>query len=161
MARLALKVAAPRGVPVLLNDDLELARRLPVQGVHLGQQDAPATEARRLLGPEAWIGVSTHSLAEVEAAQRGPATHLGLGACFATATQPRARPLQSAARTRCLAATLLPVFAIGGVTPENLPELVEAGVRRVAVSACVLESLDPGEVARRLQRILAAADSNL
>lgn len=141
-------------VPVLINDDLEAARQLPVQGVHLGQADRPAAEARRLLGEEAWIGVSTHSRDELAQALAGPATHVGLGACFKTATKQGACVLLREVLQAALMNSPRPVFAIGGITPDNLSELLPLGVRRIAVSSCILQSDDPEATSARLRTLL-------
>lgn len=155
--REVLAVTEPRGVPVLVNDDLEVAARLPVAGVHLGQEDASPEEARRLLGDAAWIGLSTHSVAEVVASARPTVTHLGLGAWFATGTRPGSPVLAREAARAAVAAADRPLFAIGGITPDHLPELVSLGVRRVAVSSAILSAEEPGEVARRLRESLPRA----
>jgi len=153
-ARLLLDVASQEGIPVLINDDLEVARKLPVAGVHLGQEDATPEEARRVLGDEAWIGFSTHNLFEVVTAAVRPVTHLGLGACFPTATKPGASVLPRGTLQRAHALHGPPLFAIGGIGPENVRRLVECGVKRIAVSASILRSPDPEAAAAALRAAL-------
>ncbi len=153
-----VELAAERKVPVLINDDVEAARLLKVEGVHLGREDMPAAQARRLLGEKAWIGVSTHCLRELEEAQKA-ATHVGLGACFATTTKQRARRLDREVLRSVLLEARIPVFAIGGIGVDNLDELVSLGVTRIAVSAAILSSTDPAGTAALLRSKLPARES--
>jgi thiamine-phosphate pyrophosphorylase len=121
VARELLAITEPANVPLLIDDDVAAARKLgsAIAGVHLGQEDLPVEMARARLGNDAWIGVSTHAELEVGWSERTSATHYGLGACFATATKRAHRLLtfESHARAR---ARQRPVFAIGGITPENV-----------------------------------------
>lgn len=149
-----------RRVPILLNDEVEAARRLPVQGVHLGQSDLPVAEARRRLGAEAWIGLSTHSVVEVEAAEVLPVTHVGMGCCFPTSTKDTAVLLDLAELRRALQRSRLPLFAIGGIHAGNLPVLRSAGVTRIAVSATILQAADPEHAAAQLRQLLDDAPSS-
>ncbi len=134
------------GVPVVVDDDVAVARAAGAAGVHLGQDDLPPEAARRVLGPEALIGWSTHDLDQVEAAARsGAVDYVGFGPAFPTATKGYAAGLGPAAVAEAVAASPLPVLAIGGITPENrwrLPR--EAGV---AVCAALCGAERPAEVA--------------
>ena len=144
------------GVPLLINDDPVLAVRSGAQGAHVGQSDMPALRAREILGPERWLGVSTHDHAQIRAAEAAGADYLGFGPCFPTPTKGYTEGQPPEAIRQAMSATLLPVFAIGGISPHNLPELVELGVRRAAVSSCILQAEHPAEVAATLARMLAA-----
>lgn len=157
-ARELLAITEPANVPLLINDDVEAARKLgaAVAGVHLGQEDLPVEMARARLGNDAWIGVSTHDEFEVGWSERTSATHYGLGACFATATKREHRLLTFDELTRALARAKRPVFAIGGITPENVGMLVRSGVTRVAVSAAILGAADPQEATARIRAALPA-----
>ena len=141
-------------VPVLVNDDPQAAAALPVAGVHLGQADLPVNEARRLLGDEAWIGLSTHSAQEVRAAQTTSATHLGLGCCFATASKTVPGLLSEAEIRDAAAAAPIPLFAIGGISHDRIATLRALGIRRVAVSSAILQAQDPQAEARRIRNSL-------
>jgi thiamine-phosphate pyrophosphorylase len=151
-ARDLLRVTAPAGVPLLINDDVEAARRLggAVAGVHLGAEDLPIEIARARLPKDAWIGASAHSAEEIEWYERTSATHCGLGACFATATKKGGPLLSFDQLARALAVARRPVFAIGGITPTNVGMLVAAGVTRVAVAASILCADDPAAAAARI-----------
>ena len=160
LARALLAVTAPRGVPLLINDDVEAAAALvgEVAGVHLGQGDVPVAVARARLGEGASIGLSTHSRAELIAGQSGSASHFGLGACFPTATKLDHHVLASAELAAAGAVATRPLFAIGGITPDNVHELVALGIRRVAVSSSLLTARDPRAAAASLRERLVAAD---
>ena len=146
-----------RRVALLINDDVEAAARLAgvVAGVHLGQHDTPVAEARARLGPAAWVGLSTHSRAELEAGHATSATHFGLGACFATTTKPDHRLLARAELAAAVALSRRPLFAIGGITPGNVGELAAVGISRVAVSHALLSARDPRAAAAAIRAALA------
>ena len=119
----------------------------------------PAEEARARIGPDRLLGVSTHDEAEIaEAAGRG-ADHVGLGPCFPTGTKHLERAPGGAELVRrgVAAAGDLPVFPIGGITPDHVAFLAAAGARRVAVGAGVLEASDPVEAVRRIHALLPEA----
>lgn len=155
-----LKAAlAPLGVPLLVNDRVDVALAAGADGVHLGQTDMPAAEARQLLGPGAVIGVSVATEADAAGVDRGAVDYVGLGPVFATATKADApAPLSRdafAALVRALAP--LPVVAIGGVTAGNLAAPVRDGASGIAVVSAVCASPDPEAAARWLREAVEAA----
>ncbi|MEY3160096.1 MAG: hypothetical protein RIT25_87, partial [Planctomycetota bacterium] len=103
-----------------------------------------------------WIGVSTHSVAQITAATEDGASYVGFGPCFATPTKGYAegKPIEEIAEA--VRACQLPLFAIGGIHAANLPQLLRAGVRRIAVSSAILQADDPEAAARELCAILRA-----
>lgn len=143
-------------VPLLVNDDVMLAVRSEVAGAHVGQDDMPADAARKLLFGR-WLGVSTHTLGQIDAAAAARADYVGFGPCHATETkgyvEGLSRDAVAAAAARCQELSL-PMFAIGGITAENLPPLWSLGVRRVAVSSYVLRHDDPARAAAALRDVL-------
>jgi thiamine-phosphate pyrophosphorylase len=149
-AELAAAVCRHHGVPFILNDRPDLALECGADGVHVGQDDAPAALARRLVGPEAIVGLSTHAPAELDASAKEPVDYLSVGPVNPTPTKP-GRPgtgldyLTYAARH-----TTLPWFVTGGVTPETIPAMVAAGARRFVVVRYLTEATDPFDHARRL-----------
>ena len=149
--RTVVAIAAPYGVPVVVNDDPIAAERSGAAGLHLGQNDAPLAVARRALGRPMWIGISTHALAEVERARQEGADMLGFGPIFETSTKAAGRPIGTAdlERARDLAAPL-PVFPIGGVNVANAGLLAAEGVHQAAVSSAVLGAEDPTATVRAL-----------
>ncbi len=133
-ARSLLHLCRDFGVPLLINDDLALARRISAQGVHLGRGDADPREARRLLGAEAIIGFSCYN--QFQRAQLGRdwgANYLAFGRFFPSRTKPQAVQADPALLVRAKRALGLPLVAIGGLTPENSPPLIAAGADLLAV----------------------------
>jgi thiamine-phosphate pyrophosphorylase len=134
----------------IVNDDPHLAAELKADGVHVGQEDISPAEARQILGPEAIIGLSTHSREQVEAAAEQPVDYISVGPIWETPTK-EGRPgtglelIREAARIASL-----PWFAIGGINPENVAEVVEAGARRICVVRAIKDAADPAEAARAL-----------
>lgn len=145
-------------VLVLVNDRPDVARALGerIDGLHLGADDAPPALARALLGPEVLIGLSTHSAADVVAAQDLPLDYLGFGPVHPTATKGYAHGLGSEAAWIAARASAFPVFPIGGIDETNAAELSEVG--RAAVGRAILAAEDPGEAAASLQRLLDPAE---
>jgi thiamine-phosphate pyrophosphorylase len=124
-------------------------------GVHLGQEDLPLQEARRLLGPDALIGVSTHDIYQVRRAILEGASYIGVGPTFPSQTKTfEAFPGLDFIRA-AVAETTLPAFALGGITLENVGDVVAAGCRRTAVGQALCAAEDPRAAARILQLALA------
>jgi len=144
-----LAICSAAGVPVIVNDFVELAVTTSAAGAHVGQEDMPAAVARGLLGKKV-LGVSTHTVAQVLAAQAAGADYVGLGPCFATATKGYQSGLPRDVLREALAIARVPVFLIGGITPENLPELRSLGDSRIAVASAILGAPSPRAAARRL-----------
>lgn len=139
------------GALFIVNDRPDIARLAEADGVHLGQDDLPVKEARRVVGPDALIGVSTHSVEQVRQAILDGADYLGVGPTFPSRTKafeafPGLDFVQAVATE-----TSLPAFVLGGVGPENVGQVVAAGGRRVAVGAAVCRADDPEPVARVLR----------
>jgi thiamine-phosphate pyrophosphorylase len=144
------------GVLFILNDRPDLARLAEADGVHVGQDELPVQEVRRIVGPDALIGVSTHDLRQVRRAVLDGASYLGVGPTFPSGTKefPDFPGLELV--RQAMAETSLPAFAIGGITVQTLPEVVAAGARRVAVSGAICRAEDPGAAAAAMRRVLDA-----
>ena len=149
VAGIALRSACKdAGVPLLINDDAALAAELGADGVHLGEHDGDIASARRLLGDDAIIGASCYD--DIERARRlaaEGASYLAFGAFFPSPTKPNARRA-SLQLLRDSAHLGLPRVAIGGITPDNAPSLVDAGADLVAVISGVFDAPDPVAAAR-------------
>jgi thiamine-phosphate pyrophosphorylase len=149
---------AATGVPFILNDRPDLALACGADGVHVGQDDTPPGVARRILGPDAIIGFSTHAPAEWDGAADEEVDYLSAGPVSATPTKP-GRPgtglsyVEYAARS----GEPRPWFVTGGVTPETVPALAAAGARRFVVVRYLTESADPAAAARRLRAAIEEA----
>jgi thiamine-phosphate pyrophosphorylase len=134
----------------IVNDDPHLAAELRADGVHVGQEDIGPAEARRILGPEAIIGLSTHTREQIEAASEEPIDYVSVGPIWATPTKEgRSATGLELIREAARIATV-PWFAIGGINPENIEEVVAAGARRICVVRAIKEGDDPAEAARAL-----------
>lgn len=138
------------GVLFIVNDRPDIARLVEADGVHLGQDDLPVKEARRILGPEALIGVSTHNLQQLRQAILDGASYVGVGPSFPSGTKDFAELAGLEFVRQAMAETTLPAFVIGGVNRETVGAAVAAGARRVAVSAAITGSDDPRTVAAAL-----------
>jgi thiamine-phosphate pyrophosphorylase len=144
------RVTAELGVPLIVNDRPDVAAIAGADGVHLGQADLDPTAVRATFGERMVIGLSTHARAELERAGEAPVDYCGLGPVFDTATKGLAGSGLRLVR-EALPHARMPVFLIGGIAPENLPSLVEAGARRVAVSRAICGAADPRAAAAALR----------
>jgi len=150
-ARALTALCARHGVPFLVNDRADLAALADADGVHVGQDDLSVADARAVLGPDAWVGVSCHSVAEARAAVRDGADYLGFGSVFPTRTKADAGAPRGvdALGEICLAVPLA-VFAIGGVGAENIADVRVAGAAGAAVISAILGAQEPGRAAAEL-----------
>jgi len=147
------------GVPMIVNDDVDLALALEAAGAHVGQDDVPAAEARARLGPHRLLGVSTHDHEQLAAAAEAGADYVGFGPCYPTPTKGYDRGVGADAVAAAVRATRLPLFAIGGIDPERARALAAAGCTRVAVAAAILGSDDPEAAARALRTAIGEGTS--
>ena len=134
-AESAVRVARDRGAKIIINDRVDIALALKADGVHLGQEDLGPAAARRILGANAIIGFSTHSLEQARLAAQLPVDYVAIGPIFSTSTKPSTnRPvgLDGLARLR-EALGGVPLVAIGGITSENIAAVIKAGADVVAV----------------------------
>ena len=144
-------MCADHGVPFVLNDRPDLALECGADGVHVGQDDAPPSLARRILGPDAVVGFSTHAPAELDASVSEPADYVSVGPVAPTPTKP-GRPGTGLDYLRYAAATATrPWFVTGGVTPGTVGDMLDAGARRFVVVRWLTESDDPAAAARALR----------
>ncbi len=132
----------------IVNDQAELAIACAADGVHLGQDDASPQEVRRLIGQDALIGLSTHSIEQVEAAR--DADYISVGPVFATPTKPEYEPVGTELVRQASERAAVPFFAIGGIDADNVGEVLDAGASRVAVVRAIRDAAEPGETARTL-----------
>jgi thiamine-phosphate pyrophosphorylase len=142
------------GALLIINDRPDIARLAEADGVHVGQDDLPVKEARRILGPEGLIGVSTHNLGQVRQAIVDGASYIGVGPTFSSGTKEFAELAGVDFVRQVVAETRLPAFVIGGVTPENVEPLVAAGARRIAVSQAICQAKEPRQVAAKLRSMI-------
>lgn len=136
------------GVPFLVNDRPDLAQAVGADGVHVGQEDTGLTEARNLLGPNALLGGSAHTVEEALAAQAAGADYLGCGAVFGSGTKHNVSQMPLETLTAICQAVDIPVVAIGGVSLDNLPLLADTGIAGVAVISGLFAAEDKTEAAQ-------------
>jgi thiamine-phosphate pyrophosphorylase len=154
-----VSVLAPLKVPLVVNDRADVAALAGVNGVHVGQEDLDAEKARQVVGPEKLVGVSTHNLEQFQRAAASSADYIAVGPIFATGTKSNPDPvvgMEFVRRVRLL--TDKPIVAIGGITLERAPEIIESGADSVAVISDILCSPEPGMRARQYIDVLGATN---
>ncbi len=160
-ARLVRSICHAHGVPFILNDRPDLALEVEADGVHLGQDDAPVALARRILGPDAIIGLSTHDRSDLDGVvapaglvgTAGPdVSYISAGPVEATPTKPGRPGTGLGYLELATQQSPVPVFVTGGVTPEKIPQLARAGARHFVVVRYLTEAGDPHHAARILRQ---------
>ena len=149
-----LPLTRAAGVALIINDRIGVAGAVGADGVHLGQEDPPVAEARRLLGPGQLIGKSTHSLEQALAAEADGASYIGLGPVFPTPTKPDSGSIGPGLIAQVTARVRIPIVCIGGIELSTLPTVLGAGARCVAVVRAVCAAEDPEAAARALRQAL-------
>jgi thiamine-phosphate pyrophosphorylase len=139
------KVASEMGVTFIVNDRCDLALAVDADGVHLGQGDLPYGYARTIMGPAKLIGLSTHNMDQVKEAETLKPDYIGFGPIFKPGSKQDHDPVVGIEGLRAVRSlTALPIFAIGGVTLENVGEVMQAGATGVAVISAILDAPDVG-----------------
>jgi thiamine-phosphate pyrophosphorylase len=156
-AKAAIQVAREHDVKIIINDRVDLAMALDADGVHLGQEDVPPEAARRMLGPRAIIGLSTHNLEQARLAAQLPVDYVAIGPIFKTSTKKSSdRPvgLRGLERVREVVGNI-PLVAIGGITLENMELVLKAGADVVAVIRGIWNPAN--QAAPKIRRLLSAS----
>ena len=150
--------ARRRGALFAVNDRADIARAAGADVLHLGQGDLPLAIAREIVGPDTLIGLSTHDRDQTAAAAAGAADYFCVGPCWPTPTKPgREAPGLRLVRAAAELRTDKPWFAIGGIDPQRLPDVLDAGARRIVVVRAITAAEDPRAAAHQLRSALAAA----
>jgi thiamine-phosphate pyrophosphorylase len=131
------------GALFIVNDDPYLANELSADGVHVGQDDIDPGEARRIMGADAIIGLSTHSRAQIEAAASEPVDYISVGPIWETPTKEGRPPTGLELIRTAVESATVPWFAIGGIHPTNVDEVVSAGAERICVVRAIRDADDP------------------
>ena len=143
IVRHAVTEGRPLGARVIVNDRADLAAIAGADGVHVGQDDLPVPDVRRIAGEDALVGLSTHTAAQVDAARQQGVGYIAVGPIFRTATKDTGYDPRGLELARYAAGTGTPTVAIGGITVQRAPEVLAAGVSSVAVISDLLSTGDP------------------
>jgi thiamine-phosphate pyrophosphorylase len=149
------KLTAGSSTPLIANDHAEIASQIPIEGVHLGQDDDSVEVARRKAGRQIVVGKSTHSFEQALAAQHEGADYIGFGPIFATPTKPDYAPIGLAHIRQVHAEVNLPIFCIGGINIDNLQSVIDAGANRVVMVSALLNAHSIVDYARCATDMLA------
>jgi thiamine-phosphate pyrophosphorylase len=141
----------------IINDRADIAAAANADGVHVGQDELPVHAVRKIVGPGKLVGVSTHSIAQAQTAVLDGADYLGAGPVFPSPTKAFDADVGTSYLREVAAEVRLPTFAIGGITPANLPQVLAAGATRVAVSSAVASAADPAAIVKQLKAVLATS----
>jgi thiamine-phosphate pyrophosphorylase len=148
------QITSRSSIPLIINDHAEIAYHVPVEGVHIGQDDDYIGTAREKAGRHVIVGKSTHSLEQAAAAQGEGADYIGFGPVFATPTKPDYKPIGLTEIKRVHADVSLPIFCIGGIKIDNLDQVIAAGARRVVIVSGLLQAEDITKYARNAKSLL-------
>ncbi len=151
---LLASLAARTGALFVVNDHADIAAAVDADGVHLGQDDLPIGHARELLGRKKLIGISTHSREQAIAAETGGADYIGFGPIFTTTTKDAGRVQGCAGITLIKQAVSIPIIAIGGITLENVRDVILAGADGVAVISAILSAPDVKLAAAKMMTLI-------
>ena len=153
-ARRMHELTAGYGAPLIIDDNIAIALESDAEGVHVGQNDMDAREARRLLGPDRILGVTAKTVEQALRAQAAGADYLGSGAVFGTSTKPEAVPMSMERLKEICAAVTIPVVAIGGICLENIGRLTGSGVAGAAIVSGIFGAEDIEGTTRRLMEVM-------
>ena len=140
---------------LIVNDRIDIALAINADGVHLGQNDVPVSTARRLLGEEKIIGLSTHCLRDIQDANNTCCDYVGLGPVFKSKTKETLDPIGTKQIKELSKKARVPSFAIGGIDLSNINELILAGANQIAVSNAIIQSNQPGATAKEMLDFLS------
>lgn len=148
-----LPLCHQHGVPLIINDRVQVALDAGADGVHLGQGDMSPREARAILGPDAIIGVSARTVESAQKAEQEGADYLGVGAVFSTSTKTDAKNISLETLRQIARVVHIPVVAIGGIGPDNILELLGCGIQGVAVVSSIFAQKNIAQAASRLRAL--------
>ncbi len=151
-------LCASYDIPFIVNDHIDVALAIEADGVHVGQEDLPLTEVRKLVGPDKIIGVSSHCLSEAITAEKEGADYIGVGPIFATKSKVDVvDPVTTSYIQEVKAAISIPFVAIGGIKKHNLQEVVDAGAERVCVITEIVAAEDVKQATIDFKQVLIEA----
>lgn len=140
-------------VPLIINDNVQIALKADAEGVHIGQDDGDIGQIRKLLGKDKILGVSAHTVEEAEKAQKEGADYLGVGAVFKTSTKKDAKDMPFETLKQICSSVNIPVVAIGGITDENILKLSGSKADGIAVVSAIFSSSDITGTCQKLKKL--------
>ena len=147
------EITSKYGVPLLINDRIDIALAVDSEGVHIGQDDMPADIAREIIGEDKILGVSASTVEEAKKAEMDSADYIGSGAVFPTATKDDADSVSKDELKEIVDSIDIPVVAIGGITVENASTLKGSGIAGFSVVSAIMSAEDPKEASKKLKEI--------
>src|SRR5437868_2353364 len=154
MAEKLLPLVKATNIPFIVNDHAQIAQRVEVQGVHVGQDDEAIASVRARIDRPIMIGKSTHTLEQAIAAEKEGADYIGFGPLFATPTKPHYAPIGLNGIGEVYRRVTIPIFCIGGIKLDNLRDVLQAGAKRVAIVSGLLQGTNPAASARAAKTAL-------
>lgn len=147
------EITSRYGVPLLINDRIDIALAVDSEGVHIGQDDMPADIAREIIGEDKILGVSASTVEEAKKAEIDSADYIGSGAVFPTATKDNADSVSKDELKEIVDSIDIPIVAIGGITVENASTLKDSGIDGFSVVSAIMSADDPRDASRKLKEI--------
>lgn len=154
-ARVVKDLCRKYRVPLIINDNVEIAKAVDADGVHIGQDDIPLTGAVKILGKDKIFGVSATNLQEALIAQKGGADYLGVGSIFKTVTKKDAKMVDVATLRRICLNVKIPVVAIGGINQKNITGLKNTGIAGVAIVSAIFSEKNIEETVKKIRMLLS------
>ena len=152
-ARIVKRLCEKYSVPLIINDDVEVALESGADGVHIGQDDGDVAEVRRIAGSRLIIGVSAHNVEEALTAEKAGADYLGCGAVFGSTTKSNVHVLPLETLKNIASAVKIPIVAIGGINENNMMQLAGTGINGVAVISAIFGAADVKSKCQELKRL--------
>ncbi|MEZ8746472.1 thiamine phosphate synthase [Vibrio sp. 10N.261.49.A5] len=154
-AQAVKSILAGYGVPLIINDRMDVALAVDADGLHLGQSDMPAELARQLIGPDKILGLSIETEQQLREADSLPIDYIGLSALFATPTKTNLKKYWGYDGIKmALETTKLPIVGIGGINESNIPQLVESGIHGLALVSAICHAEDPKQATQDLLSLM-------
>jgi thiamine-phosphate pyrophosphorylase len=158
VAEKLLRFTTPAKIPLIANDHAQIARRVDVQGIHVGQDDESIEAVRAQVERPIIVGKSTHSVKQATAAEREGADYIGLGPIFPTPTKPDYPPIGLSQIHEVCKRVSVPIFCIGGIKLENLRQILAAGAKRVVIVSGLLQANDVVGYTRACKKLISESD---
>jgi thiamine-phosphate pyrophosphorylase len=154
LARKVHQITRKKKIPLIINDRVDIAKLMDAEGVHLGEEDLPVKEARKILGSKKIIGASASDFKTAKIKEKEGADYIGLGPVFETGSKKIEKPLGVDILRDAKKALKIPVFPIGGINLSNLDQIISTGIKRIAVISAVFSATDVENASQELLKRL-------